>query len=131
MDIKSNKDNLEPGSESAGSGFDTKGSFLKKAMGGGVPQIVGKPVGTLLKICLIVLLAVGGYFWFQYGFAPVRNCIGSLDFVGSTSKGAPECSDCTRNLMETRVNGRSLGKCTANPGTGGYDDQCTLNCPGR
>ncbi len=99
---------LEKISEVSRSGFDTKGDFIKN-------------VGILPTIIIVAILVGGFYYLLGSVFTATRNCIGSIS-------GAPECSDCSTKLINTTLNGRSLGKCTANPGTGKYDDQCTLNC---
>jgi hypothetical protein len=113
MDTKlnnSNNKNLEEVSQSARSGFDTSGKIPKKT------------IGTIPIIISVILMAVVFYYFVGSMFTPVRNCVGSIN-------GAPECSDCSTKSMKTTVNGKSVGKCTANPGTGKYSDQCTLNCP--
>ncbi len=100
-------------SKSARSGFDTAGKPIQT-----------KPLGIIPTIGLVVVAAVIVYFWLGsiFGTNEVRNCIGDIN-------GTPECSDCTTKPMNTTVNGKSYGECTANPGTGNYDDQCSLNCP--
>lgn len=103
-----NKQDLESASEATRAGFDTVGKQMQT-------------LGTVPAIGLAVLVAVILYFFIGSMFTPVRNCISSIN-------GAPQCSDCTTKSMNTTVNGKSYGKCTANPGTGKYSDQCTLNC---
>ena len=102
-----NEQSLEEASDSARSGFDTAGK--------------PKTFGILPIIGIIIIIAVIFYYLIGSMFTPVRNCIGSIS-------GAPECSDCTTKSMKTTINGKSVGECTANPGTGKYSDQCTLNC---
>ena len=121
MSININEQNLEQASNSAGSGFDTKGPILKESGTGQVPPGV-KKFGVGPAIILAVVIVVGSYTISKLFLSPVRNCIASI------GGGAPECSDCSSTSMQTNMNGRSLGKCTANPATGDYDDVCTLNC---
>lgn len=100
--------NMESSSKSAGTGFDSAGKPIQT-------------LGTVPAIGLAIIIAVVSYFLIGSMFTPIRNCIGNIN-------GTPECSDCTTKLMKTTVNGKSYGRCTANPGTGKYSDQCSLNC---
>jgi len=119
--------NLEQASGAAKSGFDTGNPFLTKS-GSQVPPIQGAPVKNkpnLIGILFtIIALIVGGRLFFKTFLegGTIRNCIGSV--LGNP----PECSDCEPVLRKTTLNGKSLGECTAIPGTGSYDDQCSLKC---
>ncbi|MDD5145695.1 MAG: hypothetical protein PHF44_02545 [Candidatus Pacebacteria bacterium] len=125
--MNANPDAMTPeqASAAARSGFDTGKPFLTRGATQ-VPPVQGAPVkkkanpiGTIISIIAVIII---GFISLRGFFTPVRNCIGSID-------GAPECSDCSTKPMKTTINGESVGTCTANPGTGNYDDQCTLNCP--
>jgi hypothetical protein len=122
MGVDPDKLSLEDAAEAAKSGFDSGKPFLAKAKNNTQPGQKKKAgFGTFLGITLIIIFAAFLAIMFMKG-GTVRNCIGSIN-------GAPECSDCTTNSEPTTLNGKSVGNCTANPGTGDYADQCTLNCP--
>ena len=60
MSININEQNLEQASNSAGSGFDTKGPILKESGTGQVPPGV-KKFGVGPAIILAVVIVVGSY----------------------------------------------------------------------
>lgn len=109
----------------SGSGFDTAGPLLGKS--GQVPPVgsagpVKKKIGFFGTLALTGLVIFGFYLLMQLILdgGTLRNCI------GSSPSDAPECSDCSKELEPTTLNGRSLGKCRAVPGTGHYEDQCNI-----
>jgi hypothetical protein len=114
--------NSETASEASKLGFDSGGPLLTmEKVGGDSTKKKKGGVGSFVGVVMVVILVTFLVVMFMKGGA-VRNCIGSIN-------GAPECSDCSNSSMPTTVNGKSVGNCTANPGTGEHDDQCTLNCP--